>query len=300
MSKLLELQFTIICLVGLGVILKRKRLIGDAGRKNITDLVINIVLPCNIVMSFVNGQGRYDLRSCAVVLMISIAVQLFCVAYGKLAYRTEEESERQCLRYGIICSNAGFLGNPIAEGMYEANGLMLASIYLIPLRVMMWSEGIRMFSRTESGRSWKRVALHPCVLACGIGFVLMILPIHLPGVITMPLRTIGQCNTTLSMLIIGMILAEIRVRDLADRRVIRFALERLVLIPAVVYIGCRLLRIDSMVTGLCVILAAMPAGATTSMLAAKYDSNPAFATKLVVTSTLLSIPSILLWSMALS
>jgi predicted permease len=45
-----------------------------------------------------------------------------------------------------------------------------------------------------------------------------------------------------------------------------------------------------------VLLAAMPAGATTSILASKYDQDPKFATELVVSSTLLSLPSVALWS----
>lgn len=43
----------------------------------------------------------------------------------------------------------------------------------------------------------------------------------------------------------------------------------------------------------------MPAGATTSILAEKYDMEPEFATKMVIFSTLLSLPSICLWSMVL-
>jgi len=41
------------------------------------------------------------------------------------------------------------------------------------------------------------------------------------------------------------------------------------------------------------------AGTTTAMLADKYDSDPQFATKLVILSTLCSIPAICLWSLIL-
>ena len=51
--------------------------------------------------------------------------------------------------------------------------------------------------------------------------------------------------------------------------------------------------------GILVLLAAMPAGATTSILAEKYDMEPAFATKMVIFSTLLSLPTICVWSMLL-
>jgi predicted permease len=43
----------------------------------------------------------------------------------------------------------------------------------------------------------------------------------------------------------------------------------------------------------------MPAAATTSMLSSKYDCAPDFATKMVITSTLCSIPTVFLWGLVL-
>ena len=73
----------------------------------------------------------------------------------------------------------------------------------------------------------------------------------------------------------------------------------LVVIPAVVYGVCSFLPLDKNAFGICVLLAAMPAGATTSILAEKYGVDSPFATKMVIFSTLLSLPTICLWSMVL-
>lgn len=301
MKELLSLQFTIFVLIAVGVLVKKKKIIGTAGQKNITDLVIYVVLPCNTVMSFLNGKVDSSLGDCVTVLVISVVIQIFCVAYGKIAYSKEKGAKKKCLQYGIICSNAGFLGNPIAEGIYGSTGLMLASIYLIPLRIMMWSEGLRVFSGSaDKKETVKKVITHPCVLACLIGLVLMLLPVSLPEILLNPVNTIGRCNTALSMFVIGMILADIDPKNLVDWKVVRYTVERLVLIPLLVYACCSLFHVGRLITGLSVILAAMPAGATTSMLAAKYDQAPQFATKLVIFSTLCSIPSICVWSIILA
>ena len=205
------------------------------------------------------------------------------------------------LRYALICSNAGFLGNPIAEGLYGATGLMLASIYLIPQRIMMWSEGIAVYSGiSDKKETVKKVVTHPCVLACMIGLVLLLTQADLPPVILTPVQTIGRCNTALSMMVIGMILAEINIKDLVDKTVVLYTIQRLVVIPLLIYVILTLLPVSPLVRGLSVILAAMPAGATTSMLASRYDRDPVFATKLVVFSTLCSIPAIIIWSAVLT
>lgn len=293
---MLVLQITIFGTMMVGLIARKLGIVSTEARKDLTSLVINIVLPCNIITSFITELSTDLIKECVTVLLISVGIQIFSVVYGKVLYRKESTNRSMNLRYGIICSNAGFLGNPIAEGLYGATGLMLASIYLIPQRIMMWSEGIAIYSGiSDKKETVKKVISHPCVLACIVGLILMLTRASVPAMILTPIQTIGRCNTALSMMVIGMILAEINIKDIVDKAVIIYTLQRLVIIPLIIYIILTILPISHLARGLSVILAAMPAGATTSMLASKYDRDPAFATKLVVFSTLCSIPAIIIW-----
>ncbi len=311
--ELLTLQVTIFSLIAVGFLLKRIHLIGTEGQKNITDLVINVVLPCNIVNSFAVDLGPDMVRDGMAILLISIALQASMVVYGKVLFKKDNPDHHVNVAYAMISSNAGFLGNPIAEGVFGAAGLALASIYLIPQRIMMWSEGIRMYSsrpgmQQASGQGeaavsnrqlLKKVLTHPCIIACAIGIILMAGGIELPAVIMTPVQTLGRCNTALSMLVIGMILSEIDLPTLVDREVIYYTIHRLVIVPLILYLILGLLPVSPLVRGVSTLLAAMPAAATTSMLAVKYDRDPHFATRLVIFSTLCSIPAILIWSMIL-
>ena len=297
---MLVLQITIFGTMLVGLIVRKLGIVGVEARKDLTNLVINIVLPCNIITSFITRLSTDLLRECVTIFLVSVGVQAFSVIYGKVLYRKESPSRSMNLRYGIICSNAGFLGNPIAEGLYGATGLMLASIYLIPQRIMMWSEGIAIYSGiSDKKETAKKVISHPCVLACIVGLILLLTQADIPEVILTPIQTIGRCNTALSMMVIGMILAEINIKEIVDKAVILYSLQRLVIIPLIIYVVLTILPASHLVRGLSVILAAMPAGATTSMLASKYDRDPVFATKLVVFSTLCSIPAIIIWSAVL-
>ena len=101
-------------------------------------------------------------------------------------------------------------------------------------------------------------------------------------------------------MVIGMILAEADWKSIFDWEVLRYSILRLVLMPLALYVVCLLIKLPSLVTGVCVLLTAMPAGATTSILASKYGCDEIFATKLVVTSTILSMITIPVWSMILT
>ena len=146
MIPMLRLQFIIFALIGIGFFVKKKGMVSREGQKNITDLVINVILPCNIVTSFVQELPDSALRECATIFLISVGAEVLYMLYSEFAYRNVEENKKKCLTYGTLVSNAGFLGNPVAEGVYGPMGLMLASVYLIPVRVIMWSKGIAIFS----------------------------------------------------------------------------------------------------------------------------------------------------------
>lgn len=310
MKAMLQLQFIIFALIGIGFFTRRKGMVSREGQKNITDLIINIILPCNIVASFSSSLSDNVLYDFLLVFVISVCMEILSVLYANIAYRNTEEKMKKCLTYGIFVSNAGFLGNPVAEGVFGSVGLMMASVYLIPVRVMMWSKGIAIFSGVSDRRqTLRKVITHPCVIACILGILIMLTELFV-GIPIVPepllalLQTIGRCNTGLSMMVIGMILSDIDLSTLFDRAVVRYTIERLLLLPGAYALILLLLSKAGLVSGiaprLSVLLAAMPAPATLSMLSSKYDCAPDFATRMVILSTLCSIPTIFLWSLVLA
>ena len=198
MKTLLTLQLTIFILVAVGFLMKKIHIIGPQGQKNINDLVIYLILPCNILHAFTQSATDGDFSNYLAILFISIGIQVFCVIYGKVMFRKESEDRRKCLQYGTICSNAGFLGNPIAEGVYGIEGLVLASVYLIPQRIMMWSSGLAVFSgSSDKMKTVKKVVTHPCILACVLGMILMITGFPIPPGLDGAVTAVGNCNTAM-------------------------------------------------------------------------------------------------------
>ena len=287
-------------MMGVGFLLRKVHALGKEAERVVTNLVLDVVLPCNIFNSFLGDHSGVDASDYVAVLLLSVGIQLLSLVYAKFAFPKERRDRRTNLGYAMICSNAGFLGNPITEGVFGAAGLMLNSIFLIPQRIMMWSEGLALYSGVSDRKGTiKKVLTHPCVVACFLGLLAMLSGVSLPPLLLSPIQQIGRCNTPLTMMMIGMILSEIDLKRLADKTILWFTLHRLVLMPLLVYLVCLLLPISKTVTGVSTLLAAMPAGATTAMLAAKYDRDPQFATRLVVFTTLCSIPAIFLWTVVL-
>lgn len=299
-QQLLNLQGMLFLLVAAGVVLRKMGILPEGAKNILTDLVIYLILPCNIINSFFIEFNFDILKGFAIILTIASLIQVGCLILAKILYNREPEGRKKVLQYGTVCSNAGFMGNPIAEGVYGAEGLMYASIFLIPQRIVMWSAGVSYFTESPDRKTVvKKVLTHPCIIAVYIGLILMITRLPLPVFLQNTIRSIGGCTTTISMVLIGAILAEVEPGSILDRGIVKYAFIRLFLLPLLVYLSCRVFHVTPLLSGVSVLLTGMPAGSTTAILAAKYDGDYIFATKCVVVTTLLSLVTIPLWCIVL-
>lgn len=292
MINLLNLQITIFCLMLAGYVLTKTKTLTADSRKHLANLLVNFVLPCNILVSFMIEFNRKILTDCLSIFLVSLCIQVILVVSCKYFYPKASKNQLPVLQYGTMVSNAGYMGNPIAQGLYGDLGLLYASVYLIPLRIVMWSVGVTCFTGNTGKGVLKKALSHPCIVAVFFGMFLMVTGIRFPAGIDQTLRYAGNANTALSMIIIGNILAEVKPAEILDKRAFWFCTVRLLLVPLIVFAGCRLFNIDEIVKQVSVVLAGMPAAATTAILASSYDGDAHFAAKIIFLSTLLSMFSV--------
>ena len=120
------------------------------------------------------------------------------------------------------------MGNPVVQEIYGDQGLLLASIFLIPQRIVMWSAGVKCFTNEKGKNAIKKVITHPCILAVFIGMFLMISQIQLPEFATKTIDVLSQCTTALSMIVIGGILSEISIKSVVSKLSLYYCFIRLI------------------------------------------------------------------------
>lgn len=298
-GRILSLQGTMFLLMFIGIVARRKNILTAEGKVMLTDLLIYIFLPFNIANSFRMEFDMSVLVKFAVILLFATIAQFICMFLSRVLYKNVEERKKKVLQYATVCSNSGFMGIPVVEGVFGAEGLMYGSVCLIPQRIVMWTAGISCF--TEAGNkkdAIKRVIVHPCIIAVYIGLALMLFQIQLPDFMDKTLKSVGNCTTSVSMILIGAILGEIKgFKSIFSKTLFFYTGVRLFLIPLLVLIACKLGGVNSLSTGIEVLISGMPAGSTTAILASKYNGDYIFAGKCIVVTTVLSIITIPLWCM---
>lgn len=209
--ELFNIQGTLFLMILVGALVKKLGIVDEAGRRCLTDLCVNVIIPCNILKSCLIDLDSSVLRACEILVVVALAIQIISVILNKFLYKNYPEAQNKVLKYCTLVSNGGFLGNGVAEGVYGTLGLLYASMYLIPMRIVMWSAGTSYFvaGGTDKKKVVRNILTHPCLVAVYIGMAIMLLHIHLPTLLTSTITGIGNCNTAITMFIIGTILVDV-------------------------------------------------------------------------------------------
>ena len=244
-STMLDLQAQMMLLLAIGVFLAKKKLITDQGRACLTDLLLFIILPANIIQSFRIEFNAEIFRSTRDILVLSILLQVLYGVVCAVCYNRYPFARKAVMQYGTVCSNAGFLGSPLAEGLFGGVGLLLTSFYLIPQRIVMWSVGVSYFMQdaapaTPEEKKKHRLAVlrktitHPCIASVFVGMVIMLTQWQLPTFLGKAVQCTSSCNMTMSMFLIGAIIGSRDLHPLLDRDAILYCIIRLFLMPLAV------------------------------------------------------------------
>ncbi|MCL2065869.1 MAG: AEC family transporter [Treponema sp.] len=288
------MQIFLLCLIAVGFLTTKAHIIDERARSSLTDLILSVFLPCNIVASFF-GTSRSQLPSLGIMLIISLGTMALGFALAHLFFRKAGTEQKKVLLYAALIPNASLLGNPLIESIYGTGGLAYVAAYLIPLRMALWSLGLAIFT-VERG-SLRKIVFHPCLIGTYIGLIVMITGFSPPVLISRLVLSLGNCTTPISMMVVGSILGLTKIKYLFSRITISFSFLRLVLIPLMVMGILLLFRPDPLITGISVVLGGTPAGITTVILADKYGSEKELASKIVFVTVLLSMITIpaLVW-----
>lgn len=288
-TKMLNVQGTLFVYMAAGYSLRKLRMIPDEARTGISNLLLYVLLPCMIFDAFQGGISLEQLASGSMILAMSFFILAISWIAGKLLWRRYPPERAAILRYGTLIANAGFAGMAVAQGAYGAEGVFLTSLFIIGNRILMWSAGIAMFSTAKNEHAMRDVLLNPGIIATVLGLVWGLLYLPVPGFLATAITRLGNCTAPLSMVIVGAILADVKIRGVFERDVLLVSGVRLLLLPVVAYVAMKLLGFPPLDTVIAVVLTGMPIGSTTAILAQKYGADARFASQCVFVSTVFSL-----------
>ncbi len=303
-----QLAFQLILFIGLGIFVQRHGIVDGSFDKSLTNLLLDVAVPCLIVKSFLLPFSLEDLRSCLLLLGLALLVALLSFLVGQAAYLAAGRgSSARMLRYAAIFSNFSFVGMPVVEALYGQKGLFYFVVFLIPMRVLYYTAPAPLLTPPGAGRARPplsarlRAVCSPPMAAVLVGVALYVTRVPLPAVAVSVLSSMGAVCIPLGMMLCGISLAKHDMRAFLRPRFLRAPLLRNLLMPALVLGLAALLPLDALIAQLLVVYAALPVPSLLVAFTIEYDPAPGSRMESAATvffSTLLCAATVPLWAAA--
>ena len=104
-STMLSLQAQMMLLLAIGIFLTKKHIITEQGRACLTDLLLFLILPANIIQSFRIEFNVEIFRSTRDILILSILLQMLYGVICAVCYNCYPFARKAVMQYGTVCSN---------------------------------------------------------------------------------------------------------------------------------------------------------------------------------------------------
>lgn len=294
MSVIIESVTSLFIIILVGVYGSKKKIITQKTNKALIDILIQIALPFMILSSFI---FRYDDSIKANIIKTfyySIIAYIIMILISYIILIPIKKDKKTILHFANVFTNTGYVGFPILNSIYGAEGVIYGSIFNMFFVILLWTYGLIIFkgdfNKKELGYEMKNILINPSIIAVCIGIILMIFNIKLPGALLSSIRSIGNITGPLSMIIIGVILSNTNIKKYIKDWTIYYGVTiKLIIIPFTLYLLSLLIGDRSKSINTVIIMSAMPAAAMTAILAENFDKEKEYAAVIVSVTTLISL-----------
>lgn len=283
-------------LLVLGFVLFKCHIFDEYTNKKISALIVNVASPMLIISSIAGVEGS---NKSIVFLMIGAGILMYIgfIILGKIINRIFPFPKKDWPVYEcmVVFANTGFMGYPVLLDVFGQEAVFYASLIHMAFNFFVYTYAIMCLTKGDDSEfklNFKQL-LTPGIILSFVGIFIYLFDIQLSSVLMDTINSVGSLTAPLSMMMIGSSLAVYPIKDsFTDWRSYVFAFVRLMIVPFVTMIMCRLLHIDAYYANITIITNAMPVGSMVLMLATQYNANVKIVTRNIVVSTLLSVITI--------
>lgn len=281
---------------------------GEAEQKLLSNLMLFFIMPC-VIISALDIEFEYGkfIQFASIFAMYLIAQTIFViVATLTIHPKTDLQKQRRSADVmAVVYSNVGFIGIPLINAMFGAEGVFLIVGCNVAYNVFVWTHGIYTVTHKIT---LKQIFLNPAIISVVIAIVLFVTPLELYEIISHSLGFISQLNTGITMILLGMLFATYHSdgeKNASNKfraifHIAKINVIRLIIAPGVLLLVCWLTKnflsfIPNLKQVMIVLIVAgsCPIGMNVANFAVLYNpKNKSYGSLLVLVSSVLCIITI--------
>jgi hypothetical protein len=280
-------------LIMVGFLCSRSGLISKSTNKELSGLVLQVVNPIVIFMSYQREYQSELAKDLGLTFLISAGAFAAAIGISMLLIRRRNGRDTEVERFSAVYSNCGFMGIPLVNALFGMEGVFFLTAFITVFNLTVWTHGVILISGERDMRRVVKVFYSPTMIAIALGLISFFLRLRLPSVPSEALEQIAGLNTPLAMIVSGVTIADTKVKDLLTKPGVYYTVFlRLFVIPLVIAFALAPMSINDKVRMTVVVASAAPPAAMCTLQCVKYGKNSLYASEIFAFGTILSVATL--------
>jgi len=300
----LEQMIVIFCLIGIGFFIYKKEIISQYAYADLSKLITEICNPAMLICSAFGETSSITNQNLLYAGVTAIVYYVFLIFISIFIPWLIKVDKKEFVQYHLmgVYGNISFMGIPLIAVVLGDIAVVYLAIFILVFNLLLYTHGIAVI-RSGSDEGEKKVQwrkMNTGTVAAILTLILFVVKLPVPQVVETGLVYMGRCTTFLSMVVMGVVLARMKLKDVfTDKKLYIFAGLRYLLVPS---IGTSFLKAfirDEILLGVIAITLALPAANIPLMLIKQHKSDGSLLAKGIVLTTILSLFTVTIVSVLL-
>ena len=291
-----------ICLA-VGYIAKMRRVIPEGTYPYINRFSFTVLLSVQMFHNVYSAEFNRAFSPRLIAYLLGATLFIYITAGLIFRHAVKDPRTRGAYWQDAYRTNVAIVGIALMEVLSDANGVALMTIavsILVPLYNVLAVSALELCSgrKVSIGTALRNVLKNPLIIGAGSGILVRFIGLRLPSAVESAVASLGKTGMTMALLTLG---ASFDFSEVGKnlRRLLFGNIMRLIIVPLIT-VGCAVFfgfRGDELAVIL--LCGATPVATTAFSMAQVYNSDYELTGQLVVTTSLMSCPTLFVWIFAL-
>lgn len=295
---------TLFIFIALGFWLKKSGKVTANFSKGLSVALVNVISPMLTIRTFANNFKAETITHNLVLLGLAVVTLIVCFIIGfvlsHIFARTKGVLNRNkfdVYLYSMTISNLGYFGYPLIESIFGEQMLANFMVFCIPFNMFIYTFGIYILNPNKVF-SLKKLLNIP-MLSLFVGMFLGLIDIKFPTLIADVLKSGGDCQAPIAMLLTGVVFASNNLKSMvAGGKVYLAVIIKLIILPLLLIPVLMLLRLPREISISIMTLFCLPAGLNSIVFPEAFGGDSRTGAQLCfITTTLCVITIPLIYSL---
>ena len=301
MDRIINSVMLIMLLMGTGCFFASKNVLGEQSNKLFSYLVLNLCLPCLIILGLTSRFTRAGLIKSTQWLGLSFAILIVFIIVARLTSFSSFIKRKELYQLSFVFANTVFIGLPVNIALFGDESIPYIFLFYFANTTFFWTYGVYCVRGGGSIKDGFKKLMTPATISFFVGILMIVFDINVPAFLEPYMRYVGGMTTPMAMLYLGTAIYSLGIKSLKPdfESVISLAV-RFILAPLIGFIIIKIadgfLTLPVILKKVYFIQNTMPIMTNVAILSGYYNKNPEEASKLVGLSTILVVITIPLYA----